>query len=141
MGSTVPNPSGRGSNWETTRIPQSEVESLSITGRIVVRPGRTPYASSAAVGGADDSPHSATRSCVVSWVSDSSGSSVGSSSGWMSSQLGTRSSVSCCGSHRRPWSVSLSATTERFTRKTSWSAVVMPCRSWTTGAAPSQSLA
>ena len=97
-------------------MPQSDDESLSITGRIVVRPGRTPNSSSAAVGGADSVEHSVTRSWVVSEVSVSSWASSGCSSGSISVQSGTRRSVSCSGIHRRPRSVSFSTTTCRFTR-------------------------
>ena len=111
-----------------TRIPQSEDESLSITGRIVVRPGRTPNASSAAVGGADSVEHSVTRSWVVSEASVSSSASSGCSSGSICVHSGTRRSVSCRGIHRRPRSVSFSTTTCRFTRNASSSALDIPSR-------------
>ena len=110
-----------------------------MTGRIVVRPGRTPNSSSAAVGGADSVEHSVTRSWVVSEASVSSSASSGCSSGSICVQSGTRRSVSCRGIQRRPRSVSFSTTTCRFTRNSSTSALDISSRLLTSASSPSHS--
>ena len=136
-GCRVPSSAGSGSTSVMTRIPQSEDVSLSMTGRIVVRPGRTPNSSSTAFGAPDAGVHSGTSCCVVRSPWLSSVSSCCSSSGTTSDQSGSRSSVSSSGSQSRPSTVSFSATTCRFTRNTRWSVLVTPSRSSSSSGCPS----
>jgi hypothetical protein len=115
IGSTLPN-AGVEAGAATSTSPSASV-SLSSTGSTVVRPGRTPYWSSCAIGGVFWSVRSGSVVCTVSSVVFSS-SSPSPSGGVMSCQLSTRC-IESEAIHAAPPKTSLSTTTSRLTRKRS----------------------